>query len=190
MNSYEPPHMVMQKQDNQHEHTFSNYVRIQDVVQKTCLRRWTTGKSGERGSGISVLPARYDNDDSIQHYSFAHWYDSYFGRRENSQFKPVRPHFKKKLCHVLLMREGLGKYIYPLYTSAFFTVRFLWFIVIIPLLQDFHRSQLSLFFKLKQLDDSNFHSWCKPGIKYCIWQLRGDTFCFLIKSPRKFPCVL
>ena len=28
-----------QKQDDQHEHTFSNYVRIQDVVQKTCLRR-------------------------------------------------------------------------------------------------------------------------------------------------------
>ena len=38
----------------QHEHTFSNYVRIRDVVQKTCLRRWTIGKSGERGSGISV----------------------------------------------------------------------------------------------------------------------------------------
>ena len=27
------------KQDDQHEHTFSNYVRIRDVVQKTCLRR-------------------------------------------------------------------------------------------------------------------------------------------------------
>ena len=33
------PHMAVQKQDDQHEHTFSNYVRIQDVVQKTCLRR-------------------------------------------------------------------------------------------------------------------------------------------------------
>ena len=28
------------------EHTFSNYVRIRDVVQKTCQRRWTIGKSG------------------------------------------------------------------------------------------------------------------------------------------------
>ena len=56
--------MAVQKQDDQHEHTFSNYVRIQDVVQKTCLRRWTIGKSGERGSGISVLPARYDADDA------------------------------------------------------------------------------------------------------------------------------
>ena len=27
------------KQDDQLEHTFSNYVRIRDVVQKTCLRR-------------------------------------------------------------------------------------------------------------------------------------------------------
>ena len=59
----DPPHMAVQKQDDQHEHTFSNYVRIQDVVLKTCLRRWTIGKSGERGSGISVLPARHDDDD-------------------------------------------------------------------------------------------------------------------------------
>ena len=55
--------MAVQKQDDQHEHTFSNSVRIRDVLQKTCLRRWTKGKSGERGSGISVLPARHDDDD-------------------------------------------------------------------------------------------------------------------------------
>ena len=55
--------MAVQKQDDQHEHTFSNYVRIQDVVLKTCLGRWTIGRSGERGSGISVLPARHDDDD-------------------------------------------------------------------------------------------------------------------------------
>ena len=63
MYSYGPPHMAVQKQDDQHEHTFSNYVRMRDVVQKTCLRRWTIGKNGERGSGISVLPARHDDDD-------------------------------------------------------------------------------------------------------------------------------
>ena len=56
-------HMAVQKQGDQHEHTFSNYMRIRDVVQKTCLRRWTIGKSGERGSGISVLVARHDDDD-------------------------------------------------------------------------------------------------------------------------------
>ena len=33
------------------------------VVLKTCLGRWTIGRSGERGSGISVRPARYDDDD-------------------------------------------------------------------------------------------------------------------------------
>ena len=29
-------------------------------------RRWTIGRSGERGSGISVLAARHDNDDDIR----------------------------------------------------------------------------------------------------------------------------
>ena len=48
MYSYGPPHMAVQNQDDQHEHTFSNFVRIRDVIQKTCLRRWTIGKSGER----------------------------------------------------------------------------------------------------------------------------------------------
>ena len=55
--------MAAQKQDDQHERTFSSYVRIQVVVLKTYQGRWTIGRSGERGSGISVLPARYDDDD-------------------------------------------------------------------------------------------------------------------------------
>ena len=63
MYSYGPPHMAVKKQDDQHEHTFNSYVRIQDVVLKTCLGRWTIERSGERGSGISVLPARHDDDD-------------------------------------------------------------------------------------------------------------------------------
>ena len=54
--------MAVQKQDDQHERTFSSYVRIRDVVLKTYLGQWTIGRSGERGSGISVLPARYDDD--------------------------------------------------------------------------------------------------------------------------------
>ena len=42
----------------------------QVVVLKTCLGRWTIGRSGERGSGIFVLPARYDDDDDdVLHYS-------------------------------------------------------------------------------------------------------------------------
>ena len=57
------PHMAGQKQDDQHEHTFSSYVRIRDVALNTCQRRWTIWKSGERESGISVLVARHDDDD-------------------------------------------------------------------------------------------------------------------------------
>ena len=68
MYSYGPPHMAVQKQDDQHEHTFSSYVRIRDVVLKTYLGRWTIGRSGERGSGISVLPVRYDDDDDDDLY--------------------------------------------------------------------------------------------------------------------------
>ena len=45
--------------------TFSSYVRIMDVALKTCQRRWTIERSGERGSGISVLAARHDDDDDI-----------------------------------------------------------------------------------------------------------------------------
>ena len=65
MYSYGPPHMAGQKQDDQLEDTFSSYARIRDVALKTCQRRWTIGRSGERGSGISVLVARYDDDDDM-----------------------------------------------------------------------------------------------------------------------------
>ena len=62
MYSDAPPHMAEQKQEDQREHTYSSYVRIQDVTLKTCRRQWTIGRSGERGSGISVLAARHDDD--------------------------------------------------------------------------------------------------------------------------------
>ena len=65
MYSYGPPLMAEQKQDDHLEHTYSSYVKIRDVVQKTCRRRWTIGKSGERGSGISMQAARHDDDDEI-----------------------------------------------------------------------------------------------------------------------------
>ena len=55
--------MAGQKQDDQHEHTFSSYARIWDVALKTCHRRWTIGRSGEKESGISVLAAQHDDDD-------------------------------------------------------------------------------------------------------------------------------
>ena len=63
MYSYGPPHMAERKQDDQREHTYSNYVRIRDVALNTCRRRGAIGRRGERRSGISVLAARYDDDD-------------------------------------------------------------------------------------------------------------------------------
>ena len=60
MYSCGPPHMANQKQDDQLEHSYSNYVMIRDVTLKTCRRRWMIGRRGERGSGISVLAARHD----------------------------------------------------------------------------------------------------------------------------------
>ena len=65
---YGPPHMANQKQDDQLEHTFSRYVRIRDVALKTCQKRWIIGRSGDRGSGISVLAARHDDDDDNSYY--------------------------------------------------------------------------------------------------------------------------
>ena len=58
-----PPHMAKQKQDDQLEHTYSIYVRIRDVALKTCQRRWMIGRSGERGSRISLLAAWHNDDD-------------------------------------------------------------------------------------------------------------------------------
>ena len=57
--------MAKQKQDDHLEHTYSSYVRIRDVTLKTYQKRRMIGRSGERGSGISVLAARHDDDDDI-----------------------------------------------------------------------------------------------------------------------------
>ena len=43
---------------------YSSYVRIRDVALKNCQRQLMIGRSGKIGSGISVLAARYDDDDS------------------------------------------------------------------------------------------------------------------------------
>ena len=46
-------------------------MRIRDVALKTCQRRWTIGRSGERWSGISVTAARHDDDSLISFFSFS-----------------------------------------------------------------------------------------------------------------------
>ena len=57
------PHMAKQKQDDQLKHTYSSSVRIRIVALQPRQKRWMIGRGGERGSGISVLVARHDDDD-------------------------------------------------------------------------------------------------------------------------------
>ncbi len=63
--------MDEQKQDDQLEPTYSSSVPIQDVVLKTCRKQWTMSRGGERGSGISVLMARHEDDDKLCNHLFA-----------------------------------------------------------------------------------------------------------------------
>ena len=61
-----PPHRAKQGQGDRLEPTYSSSVRIRDAALRTCQKRWTIGRSGERGSGISVLAAWPDDDDDIE----------------------------------------------------------------------------------------------------------------------------
>ena len=63
MYSWGPLHMAEQKQGDQLEHAYSSSVRIRSVALRTCQMQWTIGRGGERGTGISVLIARKDDDD-------------------------------------------------------------------------------------------------------------------------------
>ena len=55
--------MDEQKQDDQLEPTYSISMPIRDVVLKTYRKQWAIGRGGERESEISILIARYDDDD-------------------------------------------------------------------------------------------------------------------------------
>ena len=63
MYSCGPLHMDAQKPDNQSLPTYSSSVPIQDVVLKTCRKQWMIRRDGERGSGMSMLIVRHDDDD-------------------------------------------------------------------------------------------------------------------------------
>ena len=65
MFSYGPTHKAEQKQADQLEPTYSSSVRIWDVALRTCQKRWTIGRSGKRGSGISMLVAQQDDDNDL-----------------------------------------------------------------------------------------------------------------------------
>ena len=55
--------MDEQRQDVQLEPTYSSSVPIRDVALCTCWKQWTIGRCGERGSEISTLIARHDDND-------------------------------------------------------------------------------------------------------------------------------
>ena len=55
-------HMAQQKQGDQFKPTYIRCVRKQGVALRTCRKRWTIGRDGERGSGISVSMAQQDDD--------------------------------------------------------------------------------------------------------------------------------
>ena len=57
-----PLHIAEQKQDDQLELTHSSSVRIRGAALKTCRMQWMIGRGGERGSGISSLIARQDEN--------------------------------------------------------------------------------------------------------------------------------
>ena len=61
MYSYGPPHMAEQKKDDQFEHTYSSYVKNAGCSPEDLPE--AIGRSGERGSDISVPAARHDDDD-------------------------------------------------------------------------------------------------------------------------------
>ena len=55
----------MQVLDNQLELIYNSYVWTEDVVKKTCRKRWMIETNGERESGKSVLGAQHDDDDNL-----------------------------------------------------------------------------------------------------------------------------
>ena len=66
----DPPQHGRAKQDDQHEHTFSSYVRITGCCPEDLPRAMNDREECERGSGISVLPARYDDIIIISFFSW------------------------------------------------------------------------------------------------------------------------
>ena len=71
-------------------------MRTQDVTLRTCRRRWMIGRIGERGSGISVLAARHDDND-IYIYIYNHpWTDCF-----------IVSHFFSVARHVGRLKLGL-----------------------------------------------------------------------------------
>ena len=57
--------MDEQTQDDQLEPTYSGSVPIRNVALETCRKQMTIEKGGEKGSEISVLIVRHDDDELL-----------------------------------------------------------------------------------------------------------------------------
>ena len=121
--SYGPPYMAEQKQDDQLEHTYSNYVRIRDVTLKTCQRRWTIRKSDERGSGISVLAARHDDDDDDDFVGFG-WVLWHINHRIVFSAKPCSYIYIKYIRFALVEFYGISTIVGCLLLNSVYTYMF------------------------------------------------------------------
>ena len=109
--------MAEQKQDDQRELTFSSYVRIRDVALKTCRRRWTIERSGERGSGISVLAARHDDDGDDDDVLVQFFWPPCFSA-------PVlEPFFRCRCLGAFFLAPLFGCYFWEPFFSSFFLRR-------------------------------------------------------------------
>ena len=71
--------MVEQRQGGQLELTYSRSLYIWNIALRTCWKRWTIGRGGERGSEISVLMARHDDDTYIYMNGFSIKWPRMFG---------------------------------------------------------------------------------------------------------------
>ena len=62
--------MDEQRLDDQLEPIYSSSAPIRDVPWKASQERWTIETGGERESGISVLAAQHDDDESVLGYRY------------------------------------------------------------------------------------------------------------------------
>ena len=108
MHSFGPLHRAEQKQDDQLEHTYSSYLRIRDVALKTCQGLSIIGRSGERGSGISVLAARHDDDDDDDESICSHQAVGKLLNRRYSKALKRQPVYKSKKEEIITRQFNQG----------------------------------------------------------------------------------
>ena len=126
MYSNGPPHMAEQKLNDQLENIYSSSVRIRGVALKTYQRRWTIGRSGERGSGIFVLAAQHDDDDIFVSVCVCVWtlckYLTYF----------LKISLKRKFINDIFSSNNLVDYTINLSLSHLFALPLSFFFYLLP----------------------------------------------------------